>query len=344
MALTPRKEKILTAVINSYVDTGIPVGSKALLDSLDFSVSSATVRNEMAELAELGYLEQPHTSAGRIPSNLGYRYYIDHLLNIKQPTTKEKEHIKARLTAAADDPEHIINEASYILSSLLPVASVITTPPGDESTIQRIRLVQTGRQTSMVVLITSAGMVKTRLFRCDFLLTSELLQVFETALNQKLSGVGLNQFSPAFIQNLAISFGELALLMPNVLMGIMDAAKDASATNVCISGQTNLLLTPEFDLMSVRNIFSFLSRKSDISKLLLQCTDKTKMIIGTESNIYELEKTGVIINRYNIANQPAGAVAIIGSTRINYSVATGYVEYISNLVGKLINELLDYTP
>lgn len=344
MELDSRKSKILSAIIHSYVSTGVPVGSKALADNLDFSVSSATVRNEMAELYKLGFLEQPYTSAGRIPTIKGYRYFIDKLMKAKQPPQNEKSHIFDLLRAAADDPEHIIKEASAILSALMPVASVITTPPGDELTIQRIKMVQTGRQSAMAVLITSGGMVKNRLFRCDFDLNADILGVFEAALNKSLKGVKLTSFNPAFIQNLAVSFGELALLMPNVLIAVNEAAAAAAATNICMSGQTNLLLMPDFDLISVRNILSFLSRPKDVSAFLLKCGDKLTTVIGDEISIYELKKTAVITSRYCIAGTPAGAVAVIGPVRMDYGAATGYVEYISSVVGTLINGLLDYSP
>ena len=341
MELAPRKSKILMAIVESYIQTGEPVGSKALLEHLDISVSSATVRSEMAALAEMGYLLQPHTSAGRVPSHKGYRHDLDHSMQPRDVARKDRETIEAALFAAADDPEHILSEGSAVLAMLSGYAAVSTTPPGDDAKIRKIHLVQTGRQTAMAVLITSTGMVKNRLFRCDYVLTPEIVKVFGRLLNEALSGVPTQDVTPAFIQTTAVSFGELAMLMPNVLMAVMESAKEASGMNVSLHGQTNLLFQADYDMADVRGVMKFLNASKDVADLLLCAKEDPSVFIGEESGRQELKNCSVITGRYKIAGQPAGAVGIIGPVRMDYSRNIGRLELICSTVGTLISELLE---
>lgn len=341
MELAPRKSKILSAVVESYIQTGEPVGSKTLLEQMDLSVSSATVRNEMASLAEMGYLIQPHTSAGRIPSQRGYRHYIDHIMRSVPLSPQNRELVDARLSAAADDPEHILSEASGVLSHLTGNACAATTPPGENAEIRKIHLVQTGRQTAMAVLITSSGMVKNRLFRCDYLLTPEIVKVFDRLLNEKFGGVPLHDVTPAFIQTAAVGFGELAMLMPNVLMAVMESAKEAAQMNVSLRGETSLLFCRDYDLSDVRAVMKLLHSPDDTAKLLLSGGENTEVFIGGESGREELVNSSVITRRYKISGRPAGAVGIIGPVRMDYSRSIGVLEYVSGTVGTLISELLE---
>lgn len=340
MVLSERKSKILKAVVNYYISTGEPVGSKNLLNLLDFSVSSATVRNEMAELADKGFLEQPHTSAGRIPSQKGYRYYIDNLLDHYPLNPRTTRAIDDALQNAADDPEHILSEASKILSQITGCVAISTTPPADSTRISRIRIVQTGRHTSMMIMITSTGMIKNRLFRCDYDINSEVIEVFEKALNEMLGGVLLSSITPAFIQTVAVSLGDLITFMPQLLMAVMDAAKEASVISIRLNGQTNLLMVQDFDLLSVRGIMRFLSSGKDIEKLLFKSKDNMVIMLGTESAVPEIAKTSVAVSRYYIDDRQAGSIAVMGPIRMDYDKILASLEYISKRSGKLISELL----
>lgn len=340
MVLSERKSKILKAVVNYYISTGEPVGSKNLLNLLDFSVSSATVRNEMAELADKGFLEQPHTSAGRIPSQMGYRYYIDNLLDRYPLNPRAIRAIDDALQNAADDPEHILSEASRILSQITGYVAISTTPPADSTRISRIRIVQTGRHTSMMIMITSTGMIKNRLFRCDYNINSEVIEVFERALNEMLGGVLLSAITPAFIQTVAVSLGDLITFMPQLLIAVMDAAKEASVISIRLNGQTNLLMVQEFDLLSVRGIMRFLNSGTDIQNLLFKSSDNMAVMLGTESAVPEIAKTSVAVSRYYIDDRQAGSIAVMGPIRMDYGKTLASLEYISSKSGKLISELL----
>ncbi|WP_277668686.1 heat-inducible transcriptional repressor HrcA [Caproiciproducens galactitolivorans] len=341
LELSERKRKILAAVVELYIETGEPVGSKALCDNLDFTVSSATVRNEMSELAEMGLLEQPHTSAGRVPSQKGYRVYIDTLMK-KRPVTKEEQrYIDSLLLPSAYDPEKLLDGVARALAGMTKYAAVSTKPGGSGADIRAIQFVQTSRRTAMAIIMTSTGTMKSRVFHCDFDLTPDILRVFFRVLNEKLAGLPVATVTPAYIQSLAASLGEMTMLMSDALMAVLDVAQDLMQTEVCLDGEMNLLYHNDLGQSEIRRIMDFLSRPQELSRLLLQQTNGLKVLIGKETHRPELSESSVIVSRYNVAGREAGAIAIIGPTRMNYGKIMSNIEYLSGSVGRMLTELLD---
>ena len=341
MELSSRKEQILSAVVESYIASGEPIGSKALLCETGLTVSSATVRNELADLANKGYLTQPHTSAGRIPSHLGYRYYIDNLMKKQGAHERVKEYIRKSVLSGADAPEKILHKTAQVLSELSGMAAVTTTPNGDSARVHKIRFVVTGRHTGMVVLITSNGMVKSRLFRCDFVLTPELIAMFDRAINDSFVGLPLKQINTVYLQTIAAKFGELSLFMPDVLLAILDASTQAMQTTINVSGATNLLFLNGYDILSARNVLKLLSDTERLSQLLSDNAKETKVYIGKEIGCYELLDSGVITTGYEIGSRCAGTIALFGPTRADYKNLIPQLEYASEFASTLIGELLE---
>lgn len=340
MELALRKQKILAAVIERYIATGEPIGSKSLQSADGLEVSSATIRNELADLTAKGFLIQPHTSAGRVPTEYGYRYYVDNLMKRKEPDERTRRYIENKLMTANDAPEHIIRAAGELASELLSTAALATTPTCDDARVHRIKFVQTGRHTSMVVLITSSGMVKSRLFRCDYAITPEMLNVFDRSLNEQLAGQRLSYVNRPFAQTFAASFGELGLLMPDMLTAVMDACREALGMNVYVSGSTKLLYQSDFSLATARGVLEFLGDTNARDNYLKSLPEGVSVYIGKENSPVLLRRSAVVAARYMIENQPAGAIAVIGSLRLDYSTAVPTLEYIAKVVGELIGELI----
>lgn len=341
MEPTQRKMKILEAVVEAFIRTGEPVGSKALCDALDFTVSSATIRNDMADLAALGLLEQPHTSSGRVPTELGYRVYIDKLMKTTPLTKYEQNAVNDLLYASADAPEHLLEKAAHTLSRMTGCTSVAASPSGENAVIKRVRFVQTGRHTAMVVLITSTGSVKTKLFRCDFVLTDEIISLFERVMNERLADFPVTGVTPAFMQSTAVSLGEMSMIVPSVLIAIRDAAKEAASTSVAIKGQSNLFVMPELDAQSAKGVMELLGRSSEIAKILATNSTKVNILLGSEINNPVLANLSVIVTHYAASPDCSGSLALIGPIRMNYSKVTAALEYVTHTVGTLLSELLD---
>lgn len=341
MELAERKKKILSAVIESYINTGEAIGSKALIDETGLEVSSATVRNDLADLTNKGYLVQPHTSAGRIPTLQGYRYYIDNLMKITPVTQGGREYVESELYKSADSPESILKEASGVISRLTGCTAVTTTPSGEESRIHRIRFVQTGSHTAMAVVIASNGIIKTKLFRCDFLLNPELLTVFDKAFNEIFSGMKLSSVNRPFIQTAAARLGELSMFTPGVLVAIMEACETAKEVSVYLSGVTKPLFMSDVNFLNARNVMEFLNNRHDLAEMLENLPLDTSVSIGGENSRTELAGSAVISTRYRLDGNPSGVLAVIAPVRTDYARAISILECVSESVSTLIDELIE---
>ncbi len=337
---TQRKMKILEAVVEAYVKSGEPVGSKSLCEVLGFNVSSATVRNDMAELASLGLLEQTHTSSGRIPTDLGYRIYVDQLMKASPLNKQEQSAIDDALYLSSDAPEHLLDTAATLLSQITHYAAVAAAPPGDMAVIRRIRFVQTGGCTAMAVLITSSGTVKTRLFRCDYVITPELIGMFEKTANERFSGISVSGVTPALMQSAAVSLGEMSMLMSNVLLAVHDAAREAAATSVSIKGQSNLFLMPELASADGKKVMELLGHSAELSRLLETAGADVSILIGSEINNPALSSLSVIASRYIASDECSGSIAVIGPVRMNYRRIVPVLQYTAQRVGVRLGELI----
>lgn len=341
MELALRKEKILSAVVERYVESGEPVGSKALQTEAGLGVSSATIRNELKALDDDGYLTQPHTSAGRVPTKKGYRYYIDNLMPEVPLPERIREHLEHQIGARAQSPETVLSRTAAVLAQLTNAAAVVTTPPSDEARVHRIRFVATGRHTSMAVMVTSTGMVKSRLFRCEFVLTPQLLGMFDKAVNEQFAGVKLRDITKGFLQTAASAMGELTLFVPDVLIAVYEAAQNALEIAVTAAGQTNLLFSDSYDFHSARNVMKFLSDTKRISGLLNN-SPSSKIYLGDESGCQELNTSAVIMARYELGGENAGAVAVIAPMRIDYKTVSREVDYAAECVSNTVGELIEH--
>lgn len=340
MQLAQRKVKILKAVVEAYIESGEPVGSKALCNALDFPVSSATVRNEMAELSELGLLTQPHTSAGRVPSEDGYRLYVESLMERKKLRGDVKALIYDTLSSSSDDPERLLNKASEIIAQLTKAAVISTTPSSENARIRCLKFVQTGRQTCMVVLITSTGLIKTKLFKCDYMITPDIIRIYETIFNRNMEGLPVRGITPAFVQTMAVEMGELAMLVPSVLTAIMEACGGVSGFSMAISGRANLLFNDENDLSSMRALTAFLHSDEALESLILSIRNDRRTIIGSEIGLNALRDYSVLSEPYSIEMSSGGLITAIVPMRSDYAFVTAVLEYTAECVGRLLRNLL----
>lgn len=341
MELGERKLKVLSALIEAYINTGEPVGSKALQEALDRAVSSATIRNDMAELSELGLLEQPHTSAGRVPSPRGYRLYIDKLMSHAPVTKEERRFIDTMLEEHADDPERLLENASLALAQLTRFAALSTTPESETAVILKCELIAAGRRLAILLLVTSAGMMKSKLFKTDTDITPELCERFRRVTAEHVCGVPLSDICLPFVQTLAASLGEHAFTMTPLLIGLYETASEAAQAQVRLEGQANLLIHPEFDGEHVRRLMEFLAKRKELAELLHQYHGGVNVVLGSESPTPELSGSSVVIARYRLGSREGGTIGVIGPSRMNYSKIIPSLEYFALRLGNLLSEDLD---
>ncbi len=338
--LSDRKKLILAAVVEQYIKTGEPVGSKGLLSSLGFNVSSATVRNEMAELAAMGYLEQPHTSAGRVPSHKGYRYYIDRLMQSREADDLSKRLIDAGLSSVAGDPQRLLEQAGEILADLTKCATVSTTPSGEHSIISRIELVPIGHRTVMLVLLTSNGMLKSRLCRLDSEITASACESFYNISQSTLIGRQASEISVASMQTVAASLGSDVLVMLPLLAAVCELAQSTARTQVMLEGQSNILSSGDYGSGALE-LVEFLNRQEQLSRVINNSKGGLDVTIGKENIFRQLENSSVILSTYSVGGHESGAIGLIGPTRMDYESIIPSVRYLTDLVGRLITQALE---
>jgi len=334
-----RKIKILKAIVEAYIESGEPVGSKALCSLLDFPVSSATVRNEMAELSDMGYLTQPYTSAGRVPSENGYRYYVESLMEKKSLGSNERLFIDDALEESADDPEKLLSAAAQIVAKMANACVIVTAPSSESARIHSLKFVRTGRHTCMVVLISSSGLIKTKLFKCDYVITQDIVGIYETIFNRSMDGLPVKGITPAFVQTIAVEMGELAMLVPSVLGAIMEACSGVSGFSMAVSGRVNLLVNRETDLNSMRELTAFLHSDEVLESLIIGIKDKS-IKIGSEIGFNALRNYSVISLPYMIESGSGGLMTAIVPMRSDYSYVMSVIEYVTECVSTILKDLL----
>lgn len=339
MYMTPRQEQILAAIVDAYIAMGEPVGSKTLSEA-GIAYSSATIRNEMSELSELGFLEQPHTSAGRIPSGSGLRFYVDRLMEREPVSPQTKAVIDSMLEDVGESPVEILKSISEVLAQLTQFVALSTNAPDRDATIKRIEIIPTGRRSALVVLMTNTGTVKNKMCRTDVELHDDLVNVLTRIINERMSNLPLNSITPAFVQSLAVSLGEFAFVMSGILLTVLETVRETIRSQLHVDGQMNLLLCPAYENYQVRELARFLSQPQGLEELL-GGGEKTRVIIGKESRLKELEGSSVVVARYSVKGREAGTLGIIGPTRMNYAKIVSSVEYFANKIGKMMEEALD---
>lgn len=336
MELSERKKKLLAAIVERYIATGEPVGSKSLVETLGLSVSSATVRNEMAELSAMGYLEQPHTSAGRIPSGLGYRYYVDHLMGRYELPQNEKRLIDAKLESAAGDTQKVLESAGNILAEMTHCAAVSTTPADEAAVVRRVELVPIGTRTAMIVMLTSSGILKSRVCRTLGEITVDMAESFYNIVNANFIGKPAAAMNIAKIQTLAVSLGEKSLLMTPLLVALADVAAMTERTELLLEGQGNLLGYKEYE-QNAYELIEFLRCTETMSRIFSEQghtggeNGDLSVLIGKENLFRELQNSSMIFGKYEIAGHESGTLGLIGPTRIDYARLIPSLRYLTEI-------------
>ena len=336
-----RKQKILSAIVESFIRSGEPVGSKSLLDETGLKVSSATVRNDMADLTEQGYLEQPHTSAGRVPTEQGYRFYVDNVMRVLPLNEQGSGYIRDVLSKNADSPESILQGAADILSSLTGTVALATTPSGEGGRVRHISFVPIGSHTAMAVVSASNGIIKTKLFRCEFVLTPEILRVFDKALNEAFAGVALHSVTTPSIQTAAAGFGELSLFMTAPLTAMKDACEQAAQVSVCHSGFERLMNLADQSPSGAHRLWMFLQNEHDLAAMLERLPQTPSVVIGSENRRTELQQCAVVSAHYAVGGSPAGVLAAVGPMRMDYARVMSILCGVADCAGGLIDELIE---
>lgn len=329
MDLSERKKQILKSIIESYVFSGEPVGSKYLAEKMSISVSPATVRNEMNELEQLGLLEQPHTSAGRIPSDAGYRVYVDTLMQRYRLTMEEIALMNELLQDKLGEINGLISEATKTLSHMTGYTAVAVTAKPTRGVIRRFEAVYIHAHKVLFVIITNVDTVRSREFDTETPLDTGKLAFIVRVLNERLAGVELSSISLPLMISIEQELGEYRSLVSPILRMVYEVVAEVDRYQVHLDGIANLLTHPEFKEMSrVKDILTQLEERQHlIRRLMGENHDGTSIYIGKENE--DMKDVSFVVRPFRCDDDMIGAVALIGPKRMKYSSAIARLEYMT---------------
>jgi heat-inducible transcriptional repressor len=339
-ALSERKKRILQAVVANYIQTADPVGSRTVARIYRIGLSSATIRNEMADLEEMGYLSQPHTSAGRIPSQKGYRYFVDHLMAPGELNDEEASAINRSLNAdKMREIEQIIVNASRVLSTITNHTSLIMGPQYKKSTFRQMRILPLDEKKGLVVLITDTGFIKNKVIDLNQTLSAAELQQVVSYLNQKLYGLTIDQVTTSLINEFKRDLFRRMEILEQAFILLEESLKEEQQVRVFLGGTTNILNQPEFkNVDKIKSMLGLFEQESLLFNILEKNLGEEGVVvqIGNENMVEEIQECTLITAAYKINNKILGTVGVLGPTRMNYSRIIGVVRC---LVDKLNENL-----
>jgi len=335
--LTGRGKQILEALIEEYISTAEPVGSRTITRRQMVSLSPATVRNVMSDLEELGFLASPHTSAGRIPTDKAYRFYVDSLLEAQRLAVDDQE-MRQHFRFHARDLGASLQEASRLLSSLSHYVGVVVAPSMAANVFRQIEFVRLGGRRLLVILVAASGAVQNRLVELDHDIPPEDLVRMANYLNEQLRGLTIAQVKRRLMEEMASDKARYDELLAQAIAVSQQALADDD-TQIFIEGQANILEQPEFaDIGRMREMFRAFEEKSQLVGLLDRClrADGVQIFIGAESHLNQMAGMSVITAPYRTGKDTFGVLGVIGPTRMGYAKVIPIVDYTARLISKIL--------
>jgi heat-inducible transcriptional repressor len=341
--LTGRSREVFRLLVESYLQTGEPIGSRSLTRAMTEKVSAATIRNVMQDLEHLGLLDSPHVSAGRVPTELGLRLFVDGLLEVGDLDTEERRQIESSLEAKDHDIRSVLDQAGSLLSGLTRGASLVFAPT-TEAPIKHIEFVSLGPDRALVVLVTADGQVENRLFQPPQGQTASSMREAANFLNAIVAGHTVSELRNVVSREIEKRRREIDVLAKSLIEeGVAAWSEDTGAEQrLIVSGRANLLdsASNQLDLERIRALFDDLERKKDIAQFLdlTQGGDGVRVFIGSENKLFSLSGSSLVVSPYmNADRKVIGAVGVIGPTRLNYGRIVPIVDYTAQLVGRMLS-------
>ncbi len=338
--LSERKRLILKAIVEAHIEGGDPVGSKYLMENRNITCSSATIRNEMAELESLGYLEQPHTSAGRVPSELGYRFYVDSLAQEYAMTAREIEEINKLLKMKMTEIDQILIMASKVASAITNYTGIAIKPRRSNVTIERFEGFAVDSRSFVLVMMLSNGSVKTRNVRVDTGISTETVGRLTTLLNRYVSGLTTDGITLPIIMELEREMGGDSELINPIIKSIYEVMNEIDGGELKLSGLDRLLQYPEYaDTDRFREMLGALEKKDEILNLVSEAKDDDiNVIIGSESAVKVMDHSALVFKPIVKNGKTLGAIGVIGPLRMDYAKVLATIAGLSGRLADLINE------
>jgi heat-inducible transcriptional repressor len=337
--LSDREQSVLRHVVHNYIVTAIPVGSRYISKHFESLLSPATIRNVMSDLEESGYLSQPHTSAGRVPTDMGYRYYVDFLMELEKISDKEKLIIREHLDKAID-AEELLRDTSRLLGKISNQLSIVTSPHLGSGIFHKLELMQVSNSKMLVLISIQSGIIRTIMLEVGMELKKDVLDQVSRILNERLSGLTLREIRDTFVDRMSDYKDErtgLIRLFVDSVDQLFDDSKERE--KVHIAGTGNLIEHPEFgDPKNFRSVIEMIENEDIIVHLLEKHDIPNKdfvITIGAENEETKAQDYSLVTATYNV-NGVSGRVGIMGSTRMNYSKLIPLVDHVAKVIAELL--------
>ena len=336
--LDERKMKILQAIIRNYLETGEPVGSRTISKYTDLNLSSATIRNEMADLEELGYIVQPHTSAGRIPSDKGYRLYVDHMMEEKE---REVEELRELLLEREDKMDHLLKQVAKVLAQNTNYATMISAPQIHRSKVKFIQLSRVDINQLLAVIVIEGNVIKNNILSVEDALDDETLLKLNILLNTYLNGLALEEINLALISSLKQQAGIHSGIIGDVIDAIAEGIKAGEDLEIYTSGANNIFKYPELaDHHKASEIINTFEEKQMLTELVQETlSDEAntgiQVYIGNETPIQAMKDCSVVTATYELGEGMRGTIGIIGPKRMDYDKVIGTLKRITHQLDDL---------
>lgn len=338
--LTERKKKILQIVVGEFVNSNEPIGSRTVARRFPVGLSSATIRNEMADLEEMGFLEQPHTSAGRVPSHKGYRYYVDHLME-DIPLSKEEQKKIADSFSKFKEIEKVILAASNLLSQITDYTSLILGPQFRKSAFYQLRILPLNKSEGLVVLLTRMGFVKNKIIELPRSLSARELQQVVNYLNRKLYNLTIDQVTQSLINELKRDLFNRMEILEQAFMLLEESLREEKEDKIFLGGTTNILNQPEFkDVEKIKNFLHLFEQDALLTMLLNSHSGDDEIVvrIGSENQIEQVRECTLVTSTFMIDKRTMGKVGILGPTRMDYPRVVGVIKCIVENLNQVFND------
>jgi len=340
MLLTDRQLLILQVIVDDFIRSAQPVGSRSLSKKEEISLSSATIRNEMADLEELGFIEKTHTSSGRVPSEKGYRYYVDHLLSPQDLNQQDISIIRSIFAEKIFEFETIIQRSAKILSELTNYTSIVLGPAVSINKLKKIQIIPLTKETAVAIFVTDTGHVENRMFSLPASVDASDLEKTVNILNDRLAGVSLENLNDKIYKEVAMLLRQHIHNYDLMLHTIADSLKMPIHEKLFFGGKTNILSQPEFhDISKIRTLLMMIDQEEWIYDLIRKDSAGIHVKIGTENNITAMDNCSLITASYSVGTEKLGTIAILGPTRMEYSRVIGLLQFLSRDLTAVLTKL-----
>lgn len=339
MTISDRKKRILAAVVDEYIRTAEPVGSKAIAQNAGLGCSSATIRNELAELVAMGYLEQPHTSAGRVPTPMGYRMYVNELMEKQKLSIEETQELNRRYEQKLRRLDSTMDEVSKLVSQMTDYPALALTTQS-AVTIKRFDLIYVDANTFIIVVMLSNNSVKNKLVHLPVSVDQQMVMKLSSLFNSGFTGIGESEITPVLISSTERAAGDTMGLTAVIAAFTIEVLTEAGAPAAVISGENRLLSQPEYrDPDKAHRLMSYLSGGGYILPPSegMAPGSEVRVLIGPENVAEELKDSSVVIASYDAGDNTRGLIGVVGPTRMDYSTVAAKLSVLADVLSKRLN-------